>query len=404
MFSSRVPSNLDSNALSRALGRARAATRPLLDLTATNPTTAGFDYPETLLAPLQSREALSYEPSPLGLESARAAVARDYARRGVSIPADRIVLTSSTSEAYSVLFKLLCEPVGDSVLVPIPSYPLFEHLARLDGVCPVPYRLEYHGRWTIDLAGVEAAWTPRTRAALAVTPNNPTGSWLSEAETQALSVVCASRGAALILDEVFADYPLAAPGPESTASAFAPRASAGKPRPEARCPMPGSLTFRLGGLSKSAGLPQVKLGWIGIEGPDEEVGRALERLAYICDAYLSVSTPVQIAAPRLLTEAEGVRRQIQERVRANYDSLRDMCGRRPAVELLHADAGWSAVVRVPSRASEEEMVLALLERDAVVVHPGFFFDFPHEAFLILSLLPPREIFREGISRLLERVA
>jgi alanine-synthesizing transaminase len=390
MFSSRVPSNLDSNAVARALSRARAASRPLLDLTASNPTMAGFVYPETLLAPLQSREALTYEPSPFGHKGARAAVAADYAGRGLTISADRIVLTSSTSDAYSLLFKLLCEPAGDSVLVPIPSYPLFEHLTRLDGVCPVPYRLEYHGRWTIDLAGVEAAWTPRTRATLAVAPNNPTGSYLSQAEHDALSDLCASRDAALILDEVFADYPLA----------DARRPLSG--RDERR--RAGSLTFRLGGLSKSVGLPQVKLGWIAVEGPDAEVGRALERLEYICDAYLSVSTPVQVAAPRLLEEGAGVRRQIHERVRANYDDLREMCARHPAVELLRADAGWSAVLRVPSRASEEELVLELLERDDVVVHPGFFFDFPHEAFLIVSLLPPPEIFREGTSRLLERVA
>ena len=206
MFSSRVPSSLDANAFSRALHAARVGGRPLIDLTVTNPTRVGFDYPETLLADLASPAALAYEPSPFGLLSAREAVARDYARRGLTVAADRIVLTSSTSDAYSLLFKLLCEPSGDSVLTPAPSYPLFEHLTTLDGVTQVPYLLEYHGRWVTDPDRIEAAWTPRTRAVLAVSPNNPTGSCLSHAELAALADTCASRGAALILDEVFADY------------------------------------------------------------------------------------------------------------------------------------------------------------------------------------------------------
>jgi aspartate/methionine/tyrosine aminotransferase len=402
MFSSRVPPDLHANDLARALRVARAASRPLLDLTTSNPTCAGLEYPNTLLAHLHAPEGLVYEPSPFGHLPAREAVARDYARRGVSISPDRIVLTSSTSEAYSLLFKLLCEPSGDSVLTPTPSYPLFEHLTRLDGVSPAPYALEYHGRWMVDAASVEAAWTTHTRAVLAVSPNNPTGSFLSAGEEGALSDLCASRGAALIVDEVFADYPFISPRPrqgqEPTTAGLphAPRRAANSP---AAC-----LTFRLGGLSKSAGLPQVKLGWIAVDGPAAHVEKAMERLEFICDAYLSVSTPVQVAAPRLIEEGAVVRTQILQRVRSNFECLRGAVERRPSVDLLHAEAGWSAILRVPSRRTEAELVIDLLELDSVVVHPGYFFDFACEAFLIVSLLPPPAIFEEGVTRLLERSA
>jgi alanine-synthesizing transaminase len=385
MFSSRVPPSLAANAVFRALRAAQAAPRPLIDLTLSNPTTAGFEYPPSLLAPLQSSDGRVYEPSPLGLPATREAVARDYARRGIILPAERIVLTSSTSEAYSILFKLLCEPSGDNVLTPAPSYPLFDHLTRLDGVACANYALEYHGRWALDRGSVEAAWTARTRAVLAVSPNNPTGSCLSAAELDALGSLCGARDGALVLDEVFADYPL---GGGSASATTAPR----------------GLIFRLGGLSKSAGLPQVKLGWIGVEGPDDRVAQAFERLEFICDAYLSVSTPVQAAAPALIENSTAVRRQILERVRTNYGRLRQAAAAYPAVDVLHADAGWSAVLRVPARTSEEDLVLELLERDGVIVHPGFFFDFPHEAFLVLSLLPEPPIFDAGVARIFERAA
>ena len=394
MFSSRVPPDLAPNRFTTALRTARAAGRGLLDLTVTNPTAAA------LLEPLASSGARVYEPSPFGLERARAAVARDYARRGIAVATERILLTASTSEAYSLLFKLLCEPEGDAVLVPAPSYPLFDHLTRLDGVRPLPYRLEYHGRWMLDVESVDRAWLDSVRAVLAVSPNNPTGSVLTDAECDALGARCAARDAALILDEVFADYPLDARAPvERRAPAFAPRASAR----QAEYRTPSCLTFRLGGLSKSAGLPQLKLGWIALDGPDEECTRALERLEVICDAYLSVATPVQLAAPDLLDGAGGVREQIRDRVRGNYAQLRALAAGHPAAEVLHADAGWSAVLRVPATRSEEDLVLTLLDEDGVVVHPGFFFDFAHEAFLVVSLLPEPDHFAEGVRRILERV-
>ena len=384
MFSSRVPPNREPNRLARAVGSARAAGRVLIDLTATNPTTVGLTYPRDLLQPLASASALVYTPHAFGLAGARDAVARDCARRGIAADRSRIVLTASTSEAYSLLFKLLCAP-GDAVLVPVPSYPLFDYLTELDGVRAHPYRLEYHGRWVVDLDSLERAWSGSARAVLAVSPNNPTGSTLSADELTALDVRCGERGAALILDEVFADYPLRTPAEHERTRA-----------------QPGALTFRLGGLSKSAGLPQVKLGWIVVDGPEPLVSEALERLELICDTYLSVSTPVQIAAADLIRAGAGIRAQIQRRIVANFRELCSLGPAYPATQVLPADGGWSAVVRVPSTIAEEDLVLELLERDSVLVHPGFFFDFPHEAFVVLSLLPEPAAFAEGVHRLMER--
>jgi len=418
MFSPRVPRQLDANAFARALGAARAAGRELIDLTISNPTRAGIVYPDALFAPLSSSSVAQYSPEPFGMLMARQAVADDYARRGVKTTSGRIVLTASTSEAYSLLFKLLCAPAGDSVLVPVPSYPLFEHLTRLDGVEAAAYSLRYDGRWWVDFESVDRMWDARTRALLAVTPNNPTGSVLSADEHEALAMRCAARDAAMIVDEVFADYPLeGSPGsrdPGATkpndgapGSSAAAEASADSPEPWRRRLDPGGqppcLTFRLGGLSKSAALPQLKLGWIAVDGPDNLVDAALARLELICDTYLSVSTPVQIAAPHLITAGCAPRAQIARRVRANYAALRGMCADCSTVRVLNADAGWSAVLRVAAKTGEEEMALDLLERDGVVVYPGFFFDFPHEAFLVVSLLPDPRSFTAGVRAVLERV-
>jgi hypothetical protein len=387
MFSSRVPGELTPNRFSTAVAAHRAAKRPVLDLTETNPTAVGLLYPPDLLAPLAAEPGLAYRPEPFGLRSAREAVAADYQRRGISVAETRIVLTSSTSEAYSILFKLLCAPAGDEALVPEPSYPLFDHLTRLDGVTSRPYSLEYHGRWRLAEQSLDDAWTGHTRAVLTVSPNNPTGSILRDDELGRLATRCAHRNAALIVDEVFADYELAEPSPTG------PRA---EPRQAS-----GPLTFRLGGLSKSAGLPQVKLGWIAVEGPQDLVSGALDRLELICDTYLSVSTPVQVAAPSLIASGAAIREQIRARIRANYSTLCRLASAEPSVEVLHADAGWSGVLRVPAVHSEEQQVLALLERYETLVHPGFFFDFPHEAFLVISLLPEPLLFAEGVGRMME---
>jgi hypothetical protein len=382
MFSSRIPADREPNRIARALMAAKASGRPLIDLTVTNPTAVSIEYPDDLLQSLASPQALHYSPQPFGLESARCAVVRDYNRRGITVAPDRVVLTASTSEAYSLLFKLLCHPHGDDVLVPVPSYPLFEHLTGLDGVLARPYSLEYHGRWMLDWDSLDLAWTAGVRAVLAVSPNNPTGSVLSPDELAQLSDRCAARDAALIVDEVFADYPL---GDAIQAS------------------VPDTcLTFRLGGLSKSVGLPQIKLAWIAASGPPALVDEALNRLELIADTYLSVATPVQIAAPALLEAGAAIRSQILERVRKNHSHLRDRVRSFPSLEMLNADAGWSAVVRVPVRMTEEDLVVKLIEEDGVSVHPGFFFDFPNEAYLVISLLPKPAQFADGVRRILER--
>ena len=390
MFSERVPRSLQPNRITNAMHRARDARRPLIDLTVTNPTTVGLSYPSSLLAPLAASAALTYQPEPFGLCAAREAVAGDYARRGITVRPDHIALTASTSEAYALLFKLLCDP-GDIVLVPVPSYPLFDHLTALEGVRGRAYKLEYHGRWSVDLDDLDGVWIDDVRAVLAVSPNNPTGSVLTTEEQRGLETRCAARRAALIVDEVFADFALGA--------------DRGQTLVEARSgpSLTPALRFRLGGLSKSVGLPQLKLGWIAIDGPDDLVGDAVARLEIICDTYLSVSTPVQVAAADLLIEGADVRNQIRARINENYRALRAVAEQYPAVDVLETDAGWSAVIRIPSTRSEEDLVVDLIERDGVVVHPGFFFDFPHEAFIVCSLLPEPAVFSEGLGRVLERV-
>lgn len=361
--------------------------QPLINLTESNPTKAGFAYPADLLAPLAHPRGLVYEPSPFGLVEARRAVARDYERRGTSISIDRIALSASTSEAYSLLFKLLAD-ARDEVLVPRPSYPLFDHLTRLDELTAVPYDLEYHDGWTIDVDSVERAVTPRTRALLIVNPNNPTGSFVKPAELDRLKSICANRGVALIADEVFSDYEL-----RSGAKASAGRVLDGS----------DALVFSLGGLSKSAGLPQVKLGWMAVGGPDELVDRALERLELVCDTYLSVSTPVQAAAPELIERAAPVRAQIQARIAANYRHLVEQTATVPACSVLHAEGGWYAVMQVPSLGSEEDLVVTLVDRVGVLAHPGYFFDFPRESYLVVSLLPREDVFADGVRRVLQHV-
>ena len=388
MFSDRIPRDLAVNRLTAAITAMRAEGRPFVDLTLSNPTRAGFDYPADLLAPLADPGALVYTPAPLGISEARAAVAVDYARQGVDVPADRIVLTASTSDAYSMLFKLLAD-AGDEVLIPRPSYPLFEHLSRLDLVVARPYDLEYHGVWSIDFASVERAVTGRTRAMLLVSPNNPTGSFVSRDELQRLAELCAERDLAIIADEVFADYVL-----DPNAGARAGRAPT----------VERALTFSLGGLSKSIGLPQVKLGWIAIGGPDLLLAPTLPRLEIICDTYLSVSTPVQVAARPLLERGAAVRRDIGQRVASNYATLIKRAAAVPTCTVLRSDAGWYAVLQVPAVESEDDLVIRLLTIDGVLTHPGYFFDFAREAFLVVSLLPPADAFEDGISRILRHFA
>jgi hypothetical protein len=386
MFSTRVPADLAPNRLTVAERAIRARGVRLIDLTETNPTRVGLAYPEDALQALASPGGLRYGPQPFGLASAREAVAESVHAAGRPIDPARVILTASTSEAYSFLFKLLCNP-GDQVLVPVPSYPLFEHLTRLELVEVRPYPLEYHGTWSIDIHAVEARATPRTRAVLVVSPNNPTGSMLTRGDLPALAAFCASRGLALVGDEVFCDYPIE------------PRLDVARVLDQEE-----ALTFSLGGLSKSAGLPQMKLGWMAAGGPPSLVEAALARLEIICDAFLSVSTPVQQAARALLALGGDIRRLIAERVRQNLEALHAIAAGHPSCSVLRVEGGWSAVVRVPATRSEESLVLDLLEQDGVLVHPGYFFDFPHEAFVVVSLLPEPTAFADGVARLLARAS
>ena len=384
MPSSRLPSDLTLNATTRTLDALSRRGIAVDDLTESNPTRVGFDYPPDLLRELASPAGLVYTPQPLGLPVARRAVAADFARRGFDVPSDRVALTASTSEAYALLFKLLCD-AGDQVVVPRPSYPLFEHLTVLESVEAVPYRLEYHGTWRVDLEHLRHTLTERTRAVLVVSPNNPTGSFLHRDDLIDIAALCASRDLLLIGDEVFADFPLD-PSPAAASVLDAE----------------GIAVCSLGGLSKSAGLPQLKLGWIGFAGP--KVEELLAAYEVVADTYLSVGTPVQLALPSLLSRSAEVRGQIQARTRRNLESLRAAAASVPAITVLTCEGGWSAVLQVPAIRSEESLVLSLLTDDHVLVHPGFFFDLEREAFLVVSLIVEPEIFDRAIAKLLARAS
>jgi aspartate/methionine/tyrosine aminotransferase len=381
MFSNRLPGHADVNALSRAVARLKSAGTSIVDLTESNPTHVDLPYELDLLSAAASERALCYDPQPFGLRTAREAVSADYARRGVAVDPECIVLSASTSEAYSWLFKLLCNP-GESVLIPQPSYPLFEHLTRLESVRAVPYQLEYHGRWEIDFEEIAAA-TDDVRAVLLVSPNNPTGSYVTPREADTLAGICRERGWALVSDEVFAEYAL---DEETPATEIARRASV--------------LSFTLGGASKSLGLPQMKLAWTIVDGPVKQRIEALSRLELIADTFLPVNTPVQVAAPDLFRRAAPIRQAIHERVSRNLSAARDVARAYPACEVLRVEGGWTAVVRVPATRSEEALTLGLVQDEHVLVHPGFFFDFSHEAFVIVSLLPQEDVFVEAFARVL----
>jgi alanine-synthesizing transaminase len=383
MFSSRIPSDRCPNRLARTLAELRAAGTPCLDLTESNPTRAGIEYPQALLSGLADPRGLAYMPEPFGLLDARRAVSSEIARRGVAVSAERIVLTASTSEAYALLFELLCDP-GDDVLVPRPGYPLFAHLARLEGIAVTPYDLVYEGRWRVDFPSIARALGPRSRAIVAINPNNPTGSCLSPDEVERLADLARARGLALIGDEVFADYVWNGATPRSVLS------------------QDRALAFSLGGLSKSVGLPQLKLAWVAAAGPDDLVGEALGRLEIATDAFLSVATPVQLALREILSGGAAVRERIRARIATNLGILDRLLAEHRSCRRLAADGGWYAVIQVPAPSSEEDLVVELLARDHVLVHPGYFFDFAREAFLILSLLTPEEAFRRGASLLVRR--
>jgi len=382
MLSSRSSFDLSLNALAAA--RARAGGEALLDLTASNPTRAGIPYDtDAILAALALPASMLYEPCAFGLPSARAAVAADLGAHGPAVDPSRVVLTASTSEAYAFLFKLLCDP-GDEVLVPRPSYPLFDHLARIEAVRAVPYRLAYDGAWHVDLPSARAAVSGRTRAIVMVSPNNPTGSYLKRPELAAL----ASLGLPIVSDEVFGRYAARADGERATSAL---EAGDGAP-----------LVFALGGLSKLAALPQMKLAWMAVGGQAARVTEALARLEVIADAFLSVGTPVQHALPALLASRALAEDAIRGRVVSNLAAIATAVD-RSAVSLLDVEGGWYAILRLPRTRSEEAWALAFLERDGIYVHPGHFFDLEEEAYVVVSLLTPEAALHEGLRRIVDRV-
>jgi aspartate/methionine/tyrosine aminotransferase len=385
MFSSRTAWNRAPNPLARAAAAARDR-GDLLDLTETNPTRAGLVAPADVIALLGDPGSAAYVPDPAGRREAREAIAAVYARRGARVAPEHVVLAAGTSEAYAHAFKVLCDP-GDAVLVPRPSYPLFQFLADVESVEVVPYPLAYDGAWHLRPSDLAAARTDRARAVVVVAPNNPTGSYLKRDEWAALAAWCADEGLAVVADEVFADFPL------REDAARVPTLAGEGP----------ALVFALDGLSKSCGLPQMKLAWTAVSGPPALRDEALARLELVADTFLSVGTPIQHAAPAILAAAPRLRRPIQERVTRNLSALRAALAGSPAT-VLDAEGGWSAVVRVPATRSEDEWALLLLEEDRVLVHPGYFFDFPAEAYLVLSLLPETDAFAEGVRRLRDRLA
>jgi alanine-synthesizing transaminase len=388
MFSQRTNWQLTPNALTRALADARAAGRTILDLTISNPTEAGIrPDSEIVLAALKNPAAMQYDPQPRGLLAARQAVCRYYREsHDISdLDPDRLILTTSTSEAYSYVFRLLCNP-GEEILVPKPSYPLFEFLADLADVKLVPYPLFYDHGWQIDFDSLYKAATPQSRAVVLVHPNNPTGSYVSDSETAALNVFCREYGLALIVDEVFLDY-----------------AHDGVPR-HTFVSNDKILTFTLSGVSKVSALPQMKFAWVVASGRKEIVTEADARLEIIADTFLSMNAPVQLAAPILLDQRKQIQPLLLDRLRVNLAELDSKLASHPACTRLLVDGGWYAVLRVPAIETDEELAIRVLREASVSVHPGHFYDFPNEGYLVLSLIAEPSIFREGISRLLQVAA
>lgn len=391
-FASRTNWRLEENPYAKALHRHQQSGRPLLDLTASNPTTCGFRYDESaILGPLQCRAALRYDPQPKGLLSARAAVAKYYKEiaPGSEIDPERFILTTGTSEAYSFLFRLLCEP-GDEVAIAHPSYPLFDFLADIQDVTLRAFDLVYDHGWQVDLHSLEKSIGKRTRAILLVHPNNPTGHFIRTREAEQLNALCLERGLALVVDEVFLDYRLRrTPEPIESHGSFVGNSLA--------------LTFVLSGLSKISALPQMKVGWIAASGPEAPVRDAIARLEVIADTYLSLNAPVQHALPAFIAQRHALQPQIISRVESNLRRLDAQLEKQTLVSRLEIEGGWYAVLRVPAVQSDEELAIALLDQCSVAIHPGHFYNFSSEGFLVLSLLTPTQQFDEGMRRVLAHI-
>jgi aspartate/methionine/tyrosine aminotransferase len=391
-FARRTNWNLTTNAYTRALEEYRQSGRELFDLTASNPTTIGLHYDQDkLLRALASPMALTYEPTAKGLLSAREAVAAYYAERSAQVSPDDLILTTSTSEGYSFVFRLLCDP-GDSVLVPTPSYPLFDFLADLQDVRLIPYELVYDHGWQMDFHSLESAVAAavrsgapegmsRCKAVLVVHPNNPTGSWVKPDEARHLAAFCAGNNLAIVADEVFLDYSLGRATPLSFVSSTE------------------VLTFTLSGLSKISALPQMKVAWIAVSGPDDLKHHALSRLEVIADTYLSMNAPVQHALPVMLDQRHSVQAQLVSRIKANLIELDRQLATQRLCTRLEVEGGWYVIIRVPVTASDEELAVAVLRETGVLVQPGHFYDFASDGYLVLSLITPEKIFAEGAERL-----
>jgi alanine-synthesizing transaminase len=382
MFSDRTNWSLDTNRLSQALAKHRASKKVLFDLSVSNPTECGFIYNRhAILKALSQPASLRYAPDPRGLIAARRAVARYYSACGKKVTVDDICLTTGTSEAYGFVFRLICDP-GDEVLVPEPSYPLLNFLAEIQDVKLVRYPLLYDHGWQIDFHALEQAITARSRAAVVVNPNNPTGHYVKAGDMNRLNEICSARKIAVIADEVFLDFALAAKRPPS----FAANAEA--------------LTFTMSGLSKLCGLPQMKASWLVTSGPKELKSEALARMEVIADTYLSMNTPVQLAIPALLRQRTGFQKQVMKRVQRNLRELDRQIAGQKHCERLEIEGGWNAVLRVPALQSDEDLAIRLLREKSVYLHPGHFYDFPGDGFMVVSLITPERIFAEGIKRVL----
>ena len=393
MFAKRTNWNLEENPYARAVRRHRESGRPLLDLTISNPTACGFEYDEAaILRALQSPATLRYEPEPKGLLSARQAVVDYYREKNSSAAVDpeRLILTTGTSEAYSFLFRLLCEP-GDEVLVTHPSYPLFDFLAAIQDVNLRAFRLVYDHGWQFDFTALHQAISPRTRAVLVVHPNNPTGHFLSSEEANQLTEICSGQNLALVVDEVFLDY-------------SSPRVSDAKVRHGSFTAAGGeALTFVLSGLSKISALPQMKVGWIAATGPHALVQQALGRLEIIADTYLSLNATMQCALPQLLAQRLVIQPQIMRRIDTNLRQLdQQLKGQRP-ISRLKVEGGWYAILRVPAVQSDEDLAIRVLEETSVLVHPGHFYEFADDGYFVLSLITPEGAFAEGVRRLIHGI-
>jgi alanine-synthesizing transaminase len=400
MFADRTNWNLSPNRLSEELAAYLAAGRQLHDLSASNPTEEGFARPcESVLNALANDAALTYKPDPKGLLPARQAVADYYKAREDEVSPNDIILTTSTSEAYSFAFRTLCNP-GDELLVPAPSYPLFGFLADIHDVRLVQYRLIYDHGWQIDFHALEQGITPRTRGIIVVNPNNPTGQFVKFDELATLNDICASRGMALIADEVFLDFAYA----DSTIRRDAGKNARGRlisnRKPQSLATNDKALTFTMSGLSKISGLPQMKAAWLATNGPAELKTQALDRLEVIADTYLSMNSPVQLALPELLQQRHGFQKQVMTRVRRNVAELDRQLTQRKSCSRLEIEGGWYAVLRVPATRPDDDLAVDLLTRKGIYVHPGHFYDFAADGYLIVSLIIRERDFAESVRLLL----